>query len=88
MTDRQITPSVSAVALGLACTLLLGACATTTSSTGRALNRGDTGSATAATPRWLNCCTTCAALPSGFSEAVPNTTQRPLLPPAAAISRL
>lgn len=35
MTDRQITPSIRVVALGLVCTLLLGACATTTSSTGR-----------------------------------------------------
>ncbi len=35
MTDRQITPSVRVAALGFACTLLLSACATTTSSTGR-----------------------------------------------------
>ena len=35
MTDRQTTPSVLVVALGLACTVLLAACATTTSSTGR-----------------------------------------------------
>lgn len=35
MTDRQITPPVRVAALGLACSLLLGACATTTSSTGR-----------------------------------------------------
>ena len=49
---------------------------------------GDTGSATATTPRCLNCCTTWAALPLGFSEAVPNTTQRADWPPAASISRL
>lgn len=35
MTDRQITPSVRVAALGFACMLLLSACATTTSSTGR-----------------------------------------------------
>lgn len=35
MTDRQMAPSVLVVALGLACTVLLAACATTTSSTGR-----------------------------------------------------
>lgn len=35
MTDRPLLPSVPVIALGLACTLLLGACATTTSSTGR-----------------------------------------------------
>ena len=35
MTDRQSTLSVRVVALGVACTLLLSACATTTSSTGR-----------------------------------------------------
>ncbi len=35
MIDRQTTPSVLVVALGLACTVLLAACATTTSSTGR-----------------------------------------------------
>lgn len=35
MSNRQITPRVRAIALGLTCTLLLSACATTTSSTGR-----------------------------------------------------
>ena len=35
MTDRQSMLSVRVVALGVACTLLLSACATTTSSTGR-----------------------------------------------------
>lgn len=35
MSPRQITPSVRDIAVGLACALLLSACATTTSSTGR-----------------------------------------------------
>lgn len=35
MSPRQITPSVRDIAVGLACALLLTACATTTSSTGR-----------------------------------------------------
>ena len=35
MSPRQITPSVRDIAVGLVCTLLLSACATTTSSTGR-----------------------------------------------------
>ena len=35
MSHRQITPPVRGIAVGLACALLLSACATTTSSTGR-----------------------------------------------------